>query len=83
VAKRLRELAAQLNCDELSDLAEEIGRRSSGQRATATSVPMSDSLKDEIRAMKAAEPNLSQAEIGKRLNVNPGRVSETLRGKRT
>jgi transcriptional regulator with XRE-family HTH domain len=32
--------------------------------------------------MKAAEPGLSQAEIGKRLNVNPGRVSETLKGKR-
>jgi hypothetical protein len=32
--------------------------------------------------MKAAEPQLSQAEIGRRLNLNPGRVSEALRGKR-
>jgi len=83
VADRLRELAIQLNCDELNLLAAEIGRRSSGQRAAATSVPMTDSLKEQIRAMKEAEPGLSQAEIGKRLNINPGRVSETLRGKRT
>jgi hypothetical protein len=32
--------------------------------------------------MKAAEPDLSQAEIGRRFNINPGRVSEALRGKR-
>jgi len=83
VAKRLRELAAELNCDELSGLADEIGRRSAGQRAAATSVPMTDSLKKQIRAMKEAERHLSQTEIGKRLNINPGRVSETLRGKRT
>jgi hypothetical protein len=83
VARRLRELALELKCEELSDLADEIGRRSSAQRAAATSVPMTDSLKAQIRAMKAAEPQLSQAEIGKRLNINPGRVSETLRGKRT
>jgi hypothetical protein len=43
---------------------------------------MTDSLKAQIKAMKAAEPNLSQAEIGRRLNLNPGRVSEALRGKR-
>jgi hypothetical protein len=83
VAIRLRELAAELNCDELNDLADEIGRRPSGQRAANSSAAMTDSLKEQIRAMKAAEPHPSQAEIGRRLNVNPGRVSETLRGKRT
>lgn len=83
VANRVRELAIQLHCEELEGLANEIGRRSSGQRAAATSVPMTDSLRDQIRAMKAADPEISQAEIGKRLNINPGRVSETLRGKRT
>ena len=44
VAARLRELAIEFGCDELSDLADEIARR---------------------------------------LNLNPGRVSETLRGKRS
>jgi CENP-B N-terminal DNA-binding domain len=82
VATRLRELAIELNCDELDGLADEIGRRPSGQRAPATSAPMTDSLREKIHALKEAEPNLSQAEIGKRLNINPGRVSETLKGKR-
>ena len=44
---------------------------------------MTDALTAQIRAMKAEEPNISQAEIGRRLNLNPGRVSEALRGKRT
>jgi hypothetical protein len=83
VATRLRELAIDLDCDELNDLADEIGRRPSGQRAPRTSAPMTDSLRARIRAMKAAEPNLSHTEIGRRLNLNPGRVSETLRGKRS
>jgi len=82
VATRLRELATDLDCDELNDLAGEIARRPRGQRAPTTSAPMTDALKAQIRAMKVAEPRLSQAEIGRRLNLNPGRVSEALRGKR-
>jgi hypothetical protein len=82
VASRLRELAIDLDCNELTDLANEIGRRSPRQRAPTTSAPITDALKAQIRAMKAAEPHLSQAEIGRRFNLNPGRVSETLRGKR-
>jgi len=82
VAMRLRELAADLQCGELNELADEIGRRPRGQQAPTTSVPMTDELRAKIRAMKRAEPQLSQAEIGRRFNVNPGRVSEALRGKR-
>jgi transcriptional regulator with XRE-family HTH domain len=82
VATRLRELAIDLGCTELSDLADEIGRRSPRQRAPIASIPITNALKLQIRAMKAAEPHLSQAEIGRRLNLNPGRVSEALRGKR-
>jgi hypothetical protein len=81
VATRLRELAIRLDCDELLELADEIARRPSAQRAPRTSAPMTDSLRAQIRAMKSAEPDLSHAEIGRRLNLNPGRVSETLRGK--
>lgn len=83
VATRLRELATQLDCGELSELADEIARRPSAQRAPRSSAPMTDLLRAQIRAMKAAEPDLSHAEIGRRLNLNPGRVSETLRGKRS
>jgi hypothetical protein len=83
VANRLRELAIDLACAELNDLADEIGRRSPRQRAPTTSARMTEALRVQIRAMKAAEPDLSQAEIGKRFNLNPGRVSEALRGKRS
>lgn len=83
VADRLRELGRELGCDELDGLADEIARRPGGQRVPVTSAPMTDALRDEVRAMKAADPDLSHAEIGRRLNVNPGRVSETLRGKRS
>jgi hypothetical protein len=82
VATRLRELAIELGCDELDELADEIGRRSPRQRAPISSAPMTDALRAQIRAVKAAEPDLSQAEIGRRFNLNPGRVSEALRGKR-
>jgi hypothetical protein len=83
VATRLRELATELGCHELNDLADEIARRPARQRAPITSTPMTDALRNQIRAMKATEPDLSHAEIGRRLNLNPGRVSETLRGKRS
>jgi hypothetical protein len=82
VASRLRELAIKLGCDELDELADEIGRRSPRQRARIASASLTDALRAQIRALKAAEPELSQVEIGRRFNVNPGRVSETLRGKR-
>ncbi len=83
VAARLRELAITLGCEELNDLADQIARRPSGPKAPVTSQPMTDKLRQEIDRMKRADPNLSHAEIGRRLNINPGRVSETLRGKRT
>jgi hypothetical protein len=83
VAARLRVLATDLNCDELNDLADEIARRPSGQRAPRSSAPMTEELKIQIIEMKEADPDLSHAEIGRRLNINPGRVSETLRGKRS
>jgi hypothetical protein len=82
VATRLRELARDLGYEELNELADEIARRPAGQRAPITSAPMSDELRREIREMKEANPALSHAEIGRQLNVNPARVSETLKGKR-
>jgi hypothetical protein len=83
IQARLRQLAITLGCDELSDLADEIGRRSIRQRAPTTSARMTDAVRAQIETMKAAEPHLSQHEIARRLNLNPGRVSETLRGKRS
>jgi hypothetical protein len=83
VAARLRVLATDLNCDELNDLADEIARRPSGQRAPRTSARMTAELRNRILEMKEGDPDLSHAEIGRRLNLNPGRVSKTIRGKRS
>jgi hypothetical protein len=83
IAARMRELARDLGCGELNALADEIARRPAGKRAPISSAPITDELRHEIRTMKEANPDLSQAEIGRRLNVNPGRVSETLKGKRS
>ena len=83
IAARLRELAIELDCSELSELADEISRRKGGQRAPATSAPMTDQIRNEIKEIHQKYPNLSQQKIASKVGVNPGRVSETLRGKRT
>lgn len=80
VAARLRVLARTLRYPELATLADEIRRRPMRSRAPAT---MTSQVAATIRRMKAANPNMPQHEIARRLNVNPGRVSEVLRGKRT
>lgn len=82
VAARLRELSAELNCAELNNLAAEIGRRQLAPRAPVTSVKISDEIRERIRNIHKENPKLSQAEIAMQVGVNPGRVSETLRGKR-
>lgn len=44
--------------------------------------PMTDALAAEIKRMAHAEPQLHQHEIAARLEINQGRVSEVLSGKR-
>lgn len=83
IANRLRELADSIPYPELNDLADQIGRRAIGTRAPVTSVKMTDEIRDEIHRIHKENPKLSQHEIARRVGVNPGRVSETLHGKRT
>ena len=66
----------------LEYLATQIRRRP-GTRGPITSRPMTDAVRAQIRALAAQVPRLSQAEIARRVGVNPGRVSEVLRGFRT
>ena len=56
VATRLRELAKQLNCDELNTLAGEIARWRSGKRAPPTSAPMTGEEKGRKREEKGSDP---------------------------
>lgn len=64
----------------LRGLAAEITRRPSRRMAQATSAPSTPALRKQIREYARENPTMSQLEIGKRFNVNQGRVSEALRG---
>jgi hypothetical protein len=90
VASRMREISGTIEenypdeAAELLELADELKRRSpSGPRAPATSTPMTPELADEIREFAEQNPGMSHQDIGVVFNVNHGRVSEAIRGKRT
>jgi hypothetical protein len=80
IRERLNELAATLACPELATLADELKRRPVRRRAERVSTPVTPELRTAIRAYHTAHPAMTQAEIGRVFNVNPGRVSEALRG---
>jgi hypothetical protein len=82
VAARLRQLAALHGLAELDALASAITRRSPQHRAPVKSARMTAALSARIAQFAKDHPDMSQAEVGRRFNVNPGRVSESLRGKR-
>ena len=81
VAERLRELAVLKGEPELEFLAGQIARRK-GHRGECVATPMSRALAAEIRAYARANPSRLQVEIARHFNVNQGRVSELLKGKR-
>jgi hypothetical protein len=83
VQARLRALSRIHGIAELDRLAGELSRRSPVKVAARTSSPMTDSLRNEIRAYARANPDMSQVDIAARFTVNPGRVSEALRGRRS
>ncbi|WP_345820463.1 hypothetical protein ABC766_00205 [Methylobacterium fujisawaense] len=82
IADRLREVAAEQGLPELAGLADELRRRPAGPKPPTVSQPMSEDLAEAIRSLKAANPRLTQVEIARRCQVNQGRVSEVLKGKR-
>jgi hypothetical protein len=90
IAKRLREIAEAIQparpaeAAELHELADELRRRpSAAPRAAATSTPMTPELAQEIREYAEANPGLSHQTIAEQFNVNHGRVSEAINGKRS
>lgn len=82
IADQLRTWGSEWNRPELIEAADQIRRRPSGPRPPPVSQPMSDDLAEAIRALKAANPRMSQVEIARRCRINQGRVSEVLKGKR-
>jgi hypothetical protein len=89
VANRMREISEDIEgsfpaaARELRQLADELRRRSPTlPRAPATSTPMTPELADEIREFAEANPGTSHQDIAVVFNVNHGRISEVLSGKR-
>lgn len=80
IAARLREKADEYLDPELAQLANAIRRRPPARRAPPTSRPMHEDLRLEIRMWAFNHPEASYVEIGRHFNVNPGRVSEAIRG---
>ncbi|GAA0468908.1 hypothetical protein GCM10009096_07280 [Parasphingorhabdus litoris] len=78
IRDRLRELADELNLEELHDLADEMYRNSPVKRARARSVHLTPELAEEIRVFVRKHPKLHQRDVAQKFNVNPGRVSEAL-----
>jgi hypothetical protein len=57
-------------------------RAQSIRRAPTSSVKLTPTVKQRIHDLKLANPRMSEQEIAVAVNVNAGRVSETLTGKR-
>jgi hypothetical protein len=64
----------------MRQLALETKRRRPRRVAVQKCTPATPKVRAAIRLFAAANPKMSQLEIGRHFNVNPGRVSEALRG---
>lgn len=82
IQSELRTLSTRHGMPRLAELADLMKRRSPRVVAPQSSVKMPPEIKKGIKAYRATNPNATQLEIGNHFGVNPGRVSETLRGKK-
>lgn len=82
VRDRLRELACEHGIEELYQLADELVRRQHGRRAPVESATVTEELATAVRAYRAAFPEMSMHRVGLVFQLNQGRVSEILFGKR-
>lgn len=80
--EELRVLSYRLGVPRLAEIAAELKRRPAKAAGRVTSTPMTPQLRAEIRAYALANPTLTQVEVAAKFNVNPGRVSEAVSGKR-
>jgi hypothetical protein len=83
VREELHKIAKDFSIPRLHQLADELVRRSTVRRARPQSVRVTDELESSIRAFAKRQPQLSFVEIARYFNVNPGRVSEAIAGRRT
>lgn len=83
VRAELRRLALQMQEPRLNELANELTRRPYVRKAVVKSAKMTDIMETSIKAFADRQKHLSFVEIASYYNINPGRVSEVLSGKRT
>jgi hypothetical protein len=81
---RLPEIQSRLDeiIEELVALRAEISRRPTRKRAAPVSRRITPQLREEIRAFYKKNPKMAFTQIGTIFQVNPGRVSESINGKR-
>lgn len=77
---KLQELEHEDIAEKIFQIVEEMVRASPVRRAKVSHKPLSESEKELIRAWAKAHPDVHLADIATMFNVNPGRVSEALRG---
>jgi hypothetical protein len=82
IRARLHELADETGIEELAELADATRRRPPLRVASVRSRPIDPAVLDAIRAYAVAHPDTHAQEIAEVFNVNHGRVSEALIGKR-
>lgn len=82
VQAELRKLAEEHNLPRLNELANELSNRRPVRRAPTACRRMTDGLRQEVRDFADANPEMTYTNIAQHFNINIGRVSETLAGKR-
>jgi len=82
IRKRLHEIAADLNLPEIAELAEETKRQYHGRRAPVRALTVDEEIAEQVKAYALANPNAPQREIGQKFQIDGGRVSEILHGRR-
>ena len=82
IRERLYELATEMRCPELRQLADETKRRSFGKRAPKRASRVTPAMAIRVKAFCKANPKISQREVGRMFNIDGGRVNEILHGYR-
>jgi len=82
IRTRLHELAVEHGIEELAQLAEETKRQYHGRRAPVRAQRIDRKTEIKVRRLARQHPDMPQREIGRRLGIDGGRVSEILFGKR-
>jgi hypothetical protein len=80
----VRSFAAMVSAraSEIHALADETKRRTPVKHARVSARRVTPEIAREVRDLVRAEPRLTNREIGRRLGIDGGRVSEVLAGKR-